>query len=260
MLASPSWLRAALAAAALLATAACGGDDEIVGDGDVAPIDAGIPDAGIDAENLCPGKLTFEAFAANLEAGTAEFDVQVSEVGNPTNVETSAPNGRVVICLPADADSQLSAEKTDYLTRVDPVASAIVSQFSPSSKPYPLFVITQAAAEALYTDLGATFDGGDGQVVVSVLEMPDATPLTGATVDIDKTAGDGPYVRDAAGAFTAGDTITSGGLVLFGNVPLAGGDVAVTVTPPDGFSGTCTGPATLALTAGQMSGAVFACQ
>jgi len=257
---SPTWLRVALTAAALLSPVACGGDDEIVGDGDVAPIDSGVPDAGIDAENLCPGALTFEAFASGLETGTAEFDVAVTEVGNPTNTETSAPNGRVVLCLPDDADVELSAEKTDYLTRVDTVKSAVLAEFSPTTQPYPLFVIAQAAAETLYTDLGATFDDGDGQVVVSVLEMPAATPLTGATVDIDKTPGDGPYARDDAGAFAAGDTIDSGGLVLFANVPLAGGDVSITVTPPDGFTGTCTGPATVSLTAGQMSGALFACQ
>jgi hypothetical protein len=256
MLASPSWVAAALAAAAL--AAGCGGDDEIVSDGDVSPIDSGIPDAGIDAENLCPGAATFEAFASNLETGTAEFDVALTEVGNESNSETSAPNGRVVLCLPADGDVEISAEKTDYLTRVDAVRGAVVSQFSPDSQPYPLFVITQAAVEALYTDLGATFDDADGHVVVSVLEMPSGTPLAGATVDIDKTPGDGPYARDDGGSFAPGDAIDSGGLVLFANVPLAGGDVGITVTPPDGF--TCTGPATLALAAGQLSGALFACQ
>jgi hypothetical protein len=258
MLAWPAWLVAALGAAALVTTA-CGGDDEIVGDGDVAPIDAAIPDGSFDAENLCPGAVTFEAFAAGLESGTAEFDVAVTEVGNPTNTETSAPNGRVVICLP-DADSSLSAEKTDYLTRVDAVPAAVAAQFSPSTIAYPLYVITQAAAETLYTDLGSTFDAGDGQVVVSVLEMPAGTPLTGAVVDIDKSPGGGPFTRDANGDFTASDEIAGGGLILFANVATAGGDLVVTVTPPDGFSGTCTGPATLALTAGQLSGALFACQ
>ncbi len=258
MLASPSWLPAALASAALLA--ACGGDDEIVSDGDLPQIDSGIPDAGPDAENLCPGAITFEAFASNLESGAAEFDVALTEVGNPTNTETSAPNGRVVLCLPEDSNVELSAEKTDYLMRVDAVSGFVVGQFNPDSQPYPLFVISHAAAEALYTDLGATFNDGNAHVVVSVLELPAATPLTGAVVDIDKTPGDGPFARDDSGGFAAGDTVDSGGLVLFANVPLAGGDVGVTVTPPDGFDGTCIGPATLSLTAGQISGALFACQ
>jgi len=258
MLASPVRLLAALAAV-LLSAPACGGDDEIVNDGEPPAIDSGVPDAGIDAENLCPGAVTFEAFAANLESGSAEFDVAVTEVGNPSNTESSAPNGRVVICLPEDTDLELSAEKTDYLTRVDALPSFVVGQFSPSTLPYPLFVIAEAAADTLYSDLGTTFMAPDGQVVVSVVEYPAGTPLEGATVEIDK-ADTGQFTRDESGGFADGNAIAGGGLVLFANVPLAGGDVEITVTPPDSFRGNCIGPTALALAAGQMSGALFTCQ
>lgn len=256
MRASPPCLAAALAAAALLA-AGCG-DDEIVTDGE-SPIDAGPPDAGVDAENLCPGALTFEAFAEHLKAGTAEFDVAVSEVANPSNVKTSAPNGRVVLCLPADADSELRAEKADYLSRVDRVPRAVAALFSPDTIPYPLFVISQADFAGLAADLAFDVDASAAQVVVSVIAADGGAPLIGATVAIDK-ANDGAVTRDKGGEFTAGDQIAVGGLVLFPNVPLAGGDVEITVTPPDSFRGTCSGPATLGLTAGEMSGALFACQ
>ena len=250
---------AALAAALLIAPA-CGGDDEIVDDGDPGPIDSGPPDAGVDAENLCPGALTFEALAANLETGSAEFEVMVTEVADPGNVESSAPNGRVVICLPDDADSELRAEKADYLTRVDAVPTEVTTALAGAGQPYPLYVIGEAAADALYTDLEATFDAGDAHLVISVLEYPGGTPLTGATVAIDKTPGAGPFARDDGGGFAAGDEIAGGGLILFGNVPPAGGDVEITVTPPDGFDGTCSGPTTLNITAGEQSGALFACQ
>lgn len=260
MLASPVRLIAAIAAAVLTIAPACGGDDEIVDDGDPGPIDSGPPDAGIDAENLCPGDLTFQAFAGNLETGSAEFEVELTEVADPGNFATSAPNGRIVLCLPGDADSEVRAEKTDYLPRVDALPTAVTSAVAGSPEPYPLFVIGQAAAEALYTDLGTTFDAGDAQVIVSVVEYPDGTPLTGATVDIDKTPGGGPFARDDGGGFAEGDAIAAGGLILFANVPLAGGDVVITVTPPDGFRGTCSGPTTLTLEAGEISGALFACQ
>lgn len=258
MLALPARWIAALAAALLIAPA-CGGDDEIVDDGDPGPIDSG-PDAAVDAEDLCPGALTFEALAANLETGSAEFEVMVTELADPANVESSAPNGRVVLCLPDDADSEVRAEKTDYLTRVDAVPTEVTNALVAAIQPYPLFVISQAAAEALYTDLGTAFDAGDAQLVVSVLEYPGGTPLTGATVAIDKTPGAGPFARDDGGGFAAGDEIAGGGLILFGNVPPAGGDVAITVTPPDGFDGSCSGPTTLNITAGELSGALFACQ
>ena len=236
---------------------ACG-DDEVADDG-VPPIDSGIPDAGVDAENLCPGAITFEAFAGNLESGSAEFEVEVTEVADPGNSASSAPNGRVVLCLPQDTDSEIRAEKTDYLTRVDAVTTGVFTILTGAGQPYPLFVIAQAAAETLYTDLGTTFMAGDAQVVVSVLEYPAGTPLTGATVEIDK-ADTGTFTRDGVGGFADGNAVAGGGLVLFANVPLAGGDLEITVTPPDGFRGTCTGPATLGLTAGEMSGALFACQ
>jgi hypothetical protein len=256
MRASPLCLVAALGAAALVA-AGCG-DDEIVNDGE-SPIDAGPPDGGADAENLCPGALTFEAWARNLVTGLNEFDVAVSEVADPSNTTTSAPNGRVVICLPDGADSELRAEKTDYLSRVDRVPGAVAALFSPDTIAYPLFVTSQADFEGLAADLAFDVDPGAAQVVVSVVLAADGAPLIGATVAIDK-ASDGAATRDEGGAFTAGDQIAAGDLVLFPNVPLAGGDVEITVTPPDGFRGTCSGPATLGLTAGEMSGALFACQ
>lgn len=257
MLASPALRLAALAAAVLFSTAC--GDDEVDDDGDLPRIDSGVHDAApFDAENLCPGAVTFEAFAGNLESGAAEFEVELAEVGDPGNSASSAPNGRIVLCLP-DADGAVRAEKTDYLARVDALPSAVAGHFSQEGTPYPLLVISEAAADTLYSDLGTTLMAGDAQVVVSVLEVPAGTPLTGATVEIDK-ADTGQFARDASGDFTAGNQVAAGGLVLFANVPIAGGDVEVTVTPPDGFRGSCTGPTTLSLSAGEMSGALFACQ
>lgn len=260
MFASPDRLIAALGAALLLLHAPACGDDEVTDDGDLPRIDSGLPDAGgPDAENLCPGAATFEGLAANLESGDPEFEVEVTEVADPGNSATSAPNGRVVLCLPDGADSEIRAEKTDYLARVDAVPAAALAIAGDAGQPYPLFVIAETAADTLYTDLGTSLMAGDAQVVVSVLEYPAGTPLTGATVEIDK-ADTGTFTRDDAGGFADGNAIAGGGLVLFANVPPAGGDVGVTVTPPDGFRGTCTGPASLSLGAGEMSGALFACQ
>lgn len=259
MRASPDRLIAALGAALLLCAAACGDDEVDDDDGDRPTIDSGIPDAApIDGENLCPGAVTFQAFAGDLESGDATFEVEVTEVADPGNSATSAPNGRVVLCLP-DADGAIRAEKTDYLPRVDALPGEVASHFDQESSPYPLLVISEAAADTLYGDLGTTLMAGDAQVVVSVIEVPEGTPLTGATVEIDK-ADTGQFARDASGGFADGNEVAGGGLILFANVPIGGGDVGITVTPPDGFRGTCSGPATLELNAGEMSAALFACQ
>jgi hypothetical protein len=259
MLALPARLIAALGAALLLSTPACGDDEVDDDDGDRPTIDSGIPDAApFDAENLCPGAVTFQAFAGDLESGDATFEVEVSEVADPGNSATSAPNGRVVLCLP-DADGAIRAEKADYLPRVDALPGEVAGHFGQESSPYPMLVISEAAADTLYGDLGTTLMAGDAQVVVSVVEVPAGTPLAGATVEIDK-ADTGQFARDASGGFADGNEVAGGGLILFANVPIGGGDVGITVTPPDGFRGTCSGPATLDLTAGEMSGALFACQ
>jgi hypothetical protein len=84
MLAFPARLIAALGAALPLRAPACGDDEVDDDDGDRPTIDGGIPDAApIDAENLCPGAVTFQAFAGDLESGDATFEVEVSEVADP---------------------------------------------------------------------------------------------------------------------------------------------------------------------------------
>src|SRR5687767_8539285 len=108
MLASLARIPAALAAA-LVGIVACGDDDS-------SAIDAGLPDAAVaDADDRCPGELVFEAFAGDLETDAAVFAVELAEVGDEENAATSAPNGRVVLCLPAGGDAELRAEKEEYL-------------------------------------------------------------------------------------------------------------------------------------------------
>jgi hypothetical protein len=251
MLDSLGLLRVAFAAALAFAVA-CGGDDEIDPDFDSSVSDA----EPIDGEDLCPGAFTFEALAGDLESDAAVNAVEVVEVGDEGNATTSAPNGRVVLCLPSGVDSAIRAEKADFLTREDAISIEAATAAAEAGQPYPLHVIGGAEIEALFTDLALTYDPDDAQVVVSVLSYPDGTALEGATVAIDK-ASDAALARDGSGGFAAGDEIAAGGLMLFANVPIAGGDVEITVTPP---AGTCSGPATIPLLAGGMSGALFACQ
>ena len=238
--------RAALAAVLL---AGCGGDDD--------PIADAAPPAP-DREDLCPGRLTLEALVADLVTGAAVFDVSLTEVGNEGNAATSAPNGRAILCLPAGEDSEVRAthpERLDRLDRVDADAAAI---WYGASQPYPLHVVTPAAADALLGEHGLTRDEDAAQVIVTVLEYPGGTPLSGATVAIDR-AHEGALSRDEEGGFAASDEIGAGGLVLFANAVTTGGAVTATVTPPDGYAGTCTGPSAAPLEAGAVTGLHIAC-
>lgn len=242
---------------ALLVGAGCSGDDEVVVD--ASPLPDAPPDdgPGIDAENLCPGAFTFEALVADLESGTPVFDVTLAEVGDAGNTTTSAPNGRAVLCLPADTDAEVRSTKVDYLARLDVLSSAAIEIAADADQPYPLDIVTTTAVDALYTDLGETRDAADSQLVVAVLTYPDGEALVGATVAVDN-ANDGAYARDGSGDFGAGDTVAAGGVVLLVNTT-TGDDAEITVTPPGDFDGSCEGPSTVSLEVDGMTGVLFAC-
>lgn len=234
------------------------GDDEVDSDIDGSPEDAG-GDAspGPDAENLCPGAITFEALVADAITGQVAFDVQVADVGGSA-MTTSAPNGRAQLCLSSDADSTLRSSRADYLTRLDAISRDALA--SNPGQPYPLEVLSVAAADGLLDDLGAARDPADSILLVSVRSGGEA--LEGATIEIDVDT-DGAFARDGSGAFAATATgqVAAGGTVLFANVPLTeGGRAAITLTPPDNFTGTCAGPPSVELEADGVTGAFFACQ
>jgi hypothetical protein len=236
-------------------------------DGGGGATDGGASDGGgIDAEDLCPGRLTFEALVAEAEMGGSVFDVEVAEA-DTSNGTTSAPNGRAVLCLPSAGDSQVRSTKAGYLTRVDTVSPASALPTLGSDQPYPIDVLFTSAADELLMSLGLVRDDMDATLLlVSVVSYPEAQPLVGATVAIDKASG-GAFARDPSGVFTGGDQVgqvSDGRIVLFANAALGGGAqegrATITITPPEEFAGACTGPLSVELEAGGVSGAFFACQ
>ena len=253
-----------LALVTLAAATGCSSDDEALPDASAGPADASV-DGAPDAEDLCPGKLSFEAFVNDLITGDATFDVTVTEDATPANTTTSAPNGRADLCLPSGTDSLVRAEQDNDLPRLDLISADALAVYHAAGKPYPLQVVSTVDLDSVLSGLGVTRDDATAQVVVTVLSYPDASPLTGATVELDKGS-EQAGARDSAGQFTVADNpaaIADGGLVLFGNTQLTGGgqpdQTTVTVTPPGNFAGTCVGPATVPLEAGHITGVLFAC-
>lgn len=259
-------LRARSVALVVVTAFACG-DDEASPDVDGAPPDASPPvDTAvpiIDAsDDLCPDQLTFEALVADAGSGAAVFDVAVAEVG-AENQTTSAPNGRAVLCLPAGAASEVESTFADYLVRRDAVDPDAAAASVGTAQPYPIDMLSTGAADELLAALGPGRDEAATLVLVSVVSYPDGEPLVGAEITLDETS-EGAFARDFAGEFTASveAAVADGRLVLFANV-IDGdtdGGAAITVTPPEGFAGTCVGPPRVALEAGGLSGAFFACQ
>ena len=238
------------------------------GDGESVP-DGGAPDGapGPDAEDLCPGQISFEALVADARSGEPTFEVTVAEAGGSAST-TSAPNGRADLCLQS-GDSTLRSSKADYLDRLDTLSNEALAIAVAAVQPYPLDVLGQDAADSLLDILGPGRDPAATLLLVSVVSFPDGAPLVGARVSLeDGVDPDGVFARDATGEFVqvalGDEAVADGRILMFSNVPLNGGEedgrVALTVTPPAAFSGTCVGPPSVELQADGLSGAFFACQ
>ena len=264
--------RPALLLSLIALLVACGGDDDGGSSADAggggpadaaADVDAGAADAG--GDNLCQGELTFEALVADAESSMPVFEVEVAQVGG-SNLTASAPNGRAVLCLPAGSDAQVRSTRDAYLERLDTLSADAVAAAAAAAQPYPLDVMDAIAADTLLAALGPERDGNDSLLLVSVVTYPDGQPLVGASLSIDVVNNDGAFARDAEGAFAPSPSaaIEDGRVLMFANVALTGGAedgrAAITVTTPDGYDGTCVGPASVELLAGGITGALFACQ
>lgn len=228
-----------LALGALVLAGCGGGDDSPAGDG------------GPDAENLCPGQITFEAGVRDLASLANLASVQVADVDDAGAQASSAPNGRAVLCLDDD-QGELLATRADLLSRRDTLAGGVAQGLRQSLIPYPYELISGEDLDSLYDGLSVTRSDTATQVIVAAVSLATGEPVL-ATVSLDVDH-DGSFARSDAGLFSAGDEVGTGGAVVFANVP--GSSVAIEVTPP---SGACTGPGELALEPGGLAGAVFAC-
>lgn len=252
-----------LAAIAALFAAACSDDDAGAPDAtpmvdappaidadstDAAPPDAGGPcDAG---EAFFTG--AYEDWDSTDMDFLGIFDATYTELGNKTNTASTAPNGRVELCVTANADTAFSITHATYLDAVlsmDAEANA--------AGPFAINGMTPARADELFTQIGLTRDTLDAQVIVAVQMHPEETPVIGAQVSIDGNANEGAFVADANNDYSAGDTTTDGAFVLFANTEVGAGTTTVTVTPPNGVS--CVGVTSMSLTAGELAFAPFAC-
>lgn len=248
--------RALALACALLAAAACG-DDGGAGASDAAPSDGN--GGAADAEDLCDGDLTFEGHAFDLDGNGNLFDVRVSDRAAPDTAATSAPNGRVVLCLAPAAELELDATLAGYLARTDRVSTAAMGRLRVFGQAHPLGLFADAQVTAVAADLGlAPPNAGSTWVLVHVVALPGGGPLEGARVELDVDHG-GAFARQADGSFVEGDVVAAGGAVLFGGVAV-GTDAGVVLTPPASFAGACTGPSSVTPAASTLTGAAFVCE
>lgn len=236
-------------AVAVLATIAGCGDDG-------GPADAGF-DAAPDAMSLCPGgELDFEALVTDRATASPAFEVALTEVADPGNTASSAPNGRALLCLSRTGTHEVRGTRADLLSHLMTVDDAAAALHRPQPFAFPM--LAAADADALIgalSGVGAR-DAAATQLFVDVREYPGGVPLVGASVSIG-ASNDGGFHVIGDGSFTTGTTLTDGSTVLFANV--AGTTTTVSVDVPG--SQMCEGAASITLeSTGAITSVFFACR
>ena len=149
--------------------------------------------------------------------------------GDASRSKTTPPNGRLAMCLAHQAQTLLDVTppsggsqcpglfgmpmNTYPLAAVAIIPDAVLA----AGGSFSVRAMVQSRMTSMATQIGAPFDAGAGQLYVHV---------DGAARQVSISAGHGPTQRFDGTRWAAGDT---GSDVLFPNVALGGGPVAVSV-------------------------------
>lgn len=237
---------------------ACSGSDSADPDADVIvdaqlPNDAALPDAGpADAFDPCPGATVFEVGVVDWTAGTNLPGVLVQQV-NTANTASSAPNGRVVLCVGGSGAFETSFSKTDYAERIHTTTVEATADLYALGQAPSFRLITSSDLDGLYVEQSLAQSDTDTTFIVMVTDATTGMPLSGATVSI-AAANQGAFTPNGAG-LTAGEVTGADGKVVFLNAARGAGTTVVAVTGPT----SCEIPATAAV-AGEVSSVAIACQ
>lgn len=159
------------------------------------------------------------------------FDATVTEVGNASNTDQTAPNGRSSLELPGDTVSHVTWEAAGYLdarATVDPTAGL---------GEYSLRGITETRVVTWHEDNGLTYDDAKTLVLIEVRHPATGAPVDGVTVTV------------------AGTAIANPGERHFPAANVDPGSVSLSVT-----GATCTYPATVEAVAGEVALATAYCE
>jgi hypothetical protein len=245
------------------AAAACsGGASAPVLDAGVTVMDTALlpdtPAAAIDAApaGVCGADLVLTGNYVDWDStpesfvGVAEFTL--TQVADPQNTATAAPNGRGTLCLPGTA-------ATSFVDFTHPNYLDLRYSVWPEAArrgPFEMKGLTAARADAL----GFAPEPGAAVVLVAVRtynsDLVPGDPTAGARVTLGNPH-TGAFVDDGTGTYQSGDTVAAGAYVLFRDVAVGAGQTDVVVTAPAGV--TCVGPAVLDLVPGAIAAATFAC-
>lgn len=237
----------------LSALVGCSDDAATANDAAADAPDATLPDAGgPDAFDPCPGQTTFQARVADWASDANLLGISVTDT---TNTASSAPNGRVVLCIEKTGPVELHFTHASYVDRIHTTTGEIAAeQFAAGWSP-TFRLLTGPQRSTLYASDGKTPDLAKATVVAMVRARPSGDGASGATLAIG-AAHDGAYIPGAnADSLVSGAVTDASGRVLFLD----------TTASPDSSSlqvaglANCTLPAALALEAGGISSVSAIC-
>lgn len=218
------------------------------GDDTGAAIDAAADDAAVDAAidappGPCGAGLQLTGEYIDWDSTPAAFDGvedAIWRVVAPPGgaMATTAPNGRIILCITRAATSEIDVQQAAYV-RATFLADPAV--FSPPGSSFTARGLKSAVADAQLAEFGETFDETRAHVLVYKIGAPIPLALGPATTPPQRSFVSG---GNADITWTAGAT---GALTLFPNRPVGGGTATLTSTAM------FTGPTTLPLTAGRFT-------
>lgn len=229
---------------------ACGEDTNPVADAEVH-IDASMADAsGPDAFNACPGKATFQVGVEDWLSGEAIAGVAVS---NGSAQASSAPNGRVVLCVNQSGVVEITFAHADYLAHTHSTSGELVAQLATTSGVASFRLLKPSDADALYLGIGKTRDSDKTTAMAMVRDRASGNVAAGASISLS-VAHEGAYTPGNTEAeLNPGQVTQDDGLVLLLNAePEA---AAVTAS---GLSN-CESPMAVSLVAGGTSSMTIVC-
>ncbi len=231
---------------------ACGDDQSSAPDAatesDASP-DAGVIDAGApDAFDPCPGKSTFQVGVKDWASNQNLAGIAITEGGTANSV-TSAPNGRVILCIPLTGTVNIHFSHANYLDRVHTTTGEIAADQYAAGQAPTFRLLSSAQADTLYSSAATGRVTTASTFIAMVREAADGSGLGSATPTIGATHG-GAYVPGAdVDTLTAGASTGADGRVLFLNTEVDPATTTVQITGPSN----CAMPATVALAAGTSS-------
>lgn len=235
--------RAYLLAALTVTATACGDDGPAAID--ARAIDAHAIDAMIDAPpGPCGAEVQLTGEYIDWDSTLAVFDGVENAVWQIPGgrMATTAPNGRIILCIPAGAVSQIDVTQPDYLPARVVADPAVVG---PAGGTFSVRGLKRAMAAAQFTEFGVTFDPAAAQVLI--YKVGAAIPL----VLLPAVApSEGTFVSDGSDDITWAEGST-GKLTLFPNRPVGAG--TATLSSTSAF----IGPTALPLAAGRFTIAII---